>query len=217
MGANDYHFVTRWRVEGTCGEVADVIGAPLDLPRWWPAVYLAVEQLAPLDEWGLGGRVRLVTKGWLPYTLTWEFVVTESTYPNRLAIDVIGDFVGRGAWTFAQDGAFVDVTFDWLVAAEKPLLRLLSGPLRPVFEANHRWAMAQGEESLELELARRRAAVPGLGESDPARAIPPPPGPITYAGVAVLGGAALIGAATVWTLVRIAKRIRRWIRRRKRS
>ena len=24
--ANDYHFVTVWRVEGTCGEVADILG-----------------------------------------------------------------------------------------------------------------------------------------------------------------------------------------------
>ena len=64
---------------------------------------------------------------------------------------------GAGEWTFEQDGPFVNVTFDWRVAAEKPLLRQVSAALRPVFEANHRWAMAQGEESLKLELARRRA------------------------------------------------------------
>jgi hypothetical protein len=204
MAAHDYHFVTRWRVEATRGEVADVLGAPLDLPRWWPAVYLDVEEIEPLDEWGLGGRVRLTTKGWLPYTLVWEFVVTESDYPNRIAIHVSGDFVGRGVWTFEQDGAFVNVTFDWTVAAEKPLLRRWSAALRPLFEANHRWAMSQGEESLVLELARRRAA-----SVDAARAIPPPPGPITYAGVAVLGGAAVIGAAAVWGIRRVVKQVAR--------
>ena len=207
MATNDYHFVTRWRVEGTCGEVADIIGAPLDLPRWWPAVYLDVKEIAPLDEWGLGGRVRLVTQGWLPYTLTWEFVVTESDYPHRLAIHVIGDFVGRGVWTFEQDGAFVNVAFDWRVEAEKPLLRRLSPALKPLFEANHRWAMAQGEESLELELARRRSST-GFGSVE-ASAIPPPPGPITYAGVAVLGGVAFIGAGTLWLASRIVKRVTR--------
>jgi hypothetical protein len=193
MAANDYHFVTTWRVEGTCGEVADVIAAPLDLPRWWPAVYLDVEELEPPDEWGLGRRVRLTTKGWLPYTLTWELVVTESKYPQALGIHALGDFVGRGQWTFEQDGPFVIVNFDWRVAAKKPLLRRMSAALRPVFEANHRWAMAQGEESLKLELARRRAV-----NLQAARAIPPPPGPITYAGVAVLGGAAFLGAGALW-------------------
>jgi len=204
MAAHDYHFITRWRVEATCGEVADVLGAPLDLPRWWPAVYLDVQEIEPLDEWGLGGRVRLTTKGWLPYTLVWEFVVTESDYPNRIAFHVSGDFVGRGVWTFEQDGAFVNVTFDWLVAAEKPLLRRWSAALRPLFEANHRWAMSQGEESLALELARRRAA-----NVEAARAIPPPPGPITYAGVAVLGGAAVIGAAAIWAIRRVVRRVAR--------
>ena len=68
-----------------------------------------------------------------------------------------GDFDGRGVWTFEQDGAFVDITYDWRLSAEKPLLRNLSFLLKPLFEANHRWAMAQGEESLKLELARRRA------------------------------------------------------------
>ena len=51
----------------------------------------------------------------------------------------------------------MDVTYDWRLRAEKPLLRSLSFLLKPLFEANHRWAMAQGEESLRLELARRRA------------------------------------------------------------
>ena len=37
--SNQYHFVSRWRVEGTCGEVADILGDPLAFPIWWPSVY----------------------------------------------------------------------------------------------------------------------------------------------------------------------------------
>ena len=155
--SNQYAFLTRWRVEGTCGEVADILGDPLELPRWWPSVYLHVEELRPPDASGLGRRVRLHTKGWLPYTLTGSprsssrAIRTASRWWRR------GDFDGRGVWTFEQDGACVDITYDWRLSAEKPLLRNLSFLLKPVFEANHRWAMAQGEESLKLELARRRA------------------------------------------------------------
>jgi hypothetical protein len=69
--------------------------------------------------------------------------------------------------------------------------------MKPLFEANHRWAMAQGEESLKLELARRRAT------SDAARArIPPPPGPATYAGAALVGGAVAVGATLVYLMQR---------------
>ncbi len=64
------------------------------------------------------------------------------------------------------------ITYDWKVRGDKPLLRYLSFLLRGVFAANHHWAMAKGEESLRLEIARRHAPTPE------ARAlIPPPPAP----------------------------------------
>jgi hypothetical protein len=200
---SDYHFVSRWRVEGTCGEVADVLGDPLGLPRWWPSVYLSVDELEPPGANGLGRRVRLHTKGWLPYTLRWEFEVVESTYPRGFAIRASGDFDGRGVWTFEQDGRFVDITYDWRLKAAKPLLRNLSFLLRPVFEANHTWAMARGEESLRLELLRRRATSPSAAQN-----IPQPPGPVTYAGVALIAGAAAVGAAVVYLMIRASRRRR---------
>ena len=194
---NDYRFISRWRVEGTCGEVADVLGDPLALAEWWPSVYLQVEELRPPDAQGVGRRVRLRTKGWLPYTLRWEFEVVESRYPYGFTLIAAGDFEGQGVWTFEQNGADVDITYDWRISAEKPLLKNLSFLLKPVFEANHRWAMAQGEKSLALELARRRAT------SDAARPrVPPPPAAVTFAGVALVAGAAAVGAGLVYLLLR---------------
>jgi hypothetical protein len=195
--SSHYEFITHWRVEGTCGEVADILGDPLDLPRWWPSVYLHAEELRPPDARGLGRRVRLHTKGWLPYTLTWALEQTESRYPYGSTLIATGDFDGRGIWTFEQDGRFVNISYDWRLNAEKPLLRNLSFLLKPVFEANHRWAMDQGEQSLTLELARRRAT------SDAQRAqVPPPPGPVTYAGAALLGGAVVVGAGLAYLMLR---------------
>ena len=171
--SNDYRFVPRWAVESTCEEVSNVLGNPLDLPRWWPTVYLEVAELCPPRADGTGRRVRLLTRGKLPYTLRWEFEVVESRSPYGFTIVASGDFEGTGTWTFAQRGPAVDITFDWRIRAEKPLLRWLSFVLKPIFAANHRWAMARGEESLRLELARRHA------RGDPAilAAIPEPPGP----------------------------------------
>ncbi len=142
--------------------------------------------------------MRLLTKGWLPYTLRWEFVVTESRYPFGFTIEATGDFVGRGEWTFVQDGPSVDDHLRLAAfVAKSRCSRSLTPVLRPLFEANHRWAMAQGETSLKLELARRRAT------SDAARAaIPPPPGPVTYAAVALIGGAAVVGGTLAYLLVR---------------
>jgi len=199
--SNDYHFISRWRVEGTCGEVADVLGDPLALARWWPSVYLRVEELRPADALGVGRVVRLHTKGWLPYTLDWEFEVVDSRYPHGFTLLATGDFEGRGVWTFEQDGAHVNAIYDWRLSAEKPLLRNLSFLMKPLFEANHRWAMAQGETSLKLELARRRS----ISDVERAR-VPPPPGPVTYAGVALVAGGAAVAAGLAFLVVRAMRR-----------
>ncbi len=200
---NAYHFISRWRVAGTCGEIADVLGDPLTLPRWWPSVYLQVAEVQAPDARGLGGRVDLLTKGWLPYTIRWQFEVVDSRYPYGFAIDATGDFSGRGVWTFTQDGPVVDIVYDWRISAEKPLLRKLSFLLKPLFEANHRWAMARGEESLRLELLRRRAM-----SAEARRQVPPPPAPVTYTGVALIAGAAALGGALAFLIVKARRRYR---------
>lgn len=76
--------------------------------------------------------------------------------PNRLELRATGDFDGRGVWNLRQDGDQVGITFDWQLTADKPLLRYFSFLLKPLFAANHRWAMARGEESLKRELARKQ-------------------------------------------------------------
>lgn len=171
--APEYHFITHWKVRGTPREVADVLGDPLALSRWWPSVYLEVREIAPGDPVTHVGRViDLYTKGWLPYTLRWRFTVTESRGIDGFALVAEGDFVGTGVWTFVQQGDHVDVEYDWRIRADKPLLRYGSFVLRPIFGANHRWAMARGEESLDLELRRRRART-----DEERAAIPAPPRP----------------------------------------
>ena len=171
MAANDYRFTTVWRIPAQVDEVTAILSDSAGLPRWWPSVYLGVQTVAPGDERGLGKIVDLHTKGWLPYTLRWRLQVVDIR-PDGFTITASGDLEGRGIWTFAQEGPDALVRYDWQVRARKPLLRRLSPLLRPLFAANHRWAMEQGRRSLLLELARRRAG------SDHERArVPEPPRP----------------------------------------
>ena len=189
--------------KGRAGKWPTCLAIPLvSLDGGRQCIWMSKSSSRPTPS-GTGRRVRLFTKGWLPYTLRWEFVVTQSRYPFGFTIEATGDFVGRGEWTFVQEGPSVTITYDWNILAEKPLLKVFTPVLRPVFEANHRWAMAQGETSLKLELERRRA------NSDPARAaIPPPPGPVTYAAVALIGGAAVVGGTLAYLLVRARRKKR---------
>jgi hypothetical protein len=170
--SSDYRFFTVWRVAGTVGEVMEVLGESESLPRWWPSVYLAVNPVRDAGPDGTGAVVDLFTKGWLPYTLRWALTITEPITETGFALTAAGDLIGSGRWTFTVDGPEVVVTYDWRVHAAKPLLRRLSWLLRPAFAANHRWAMARGEESLRLEMRRRRVARGnGIGP------VPAPPGP----------------------------------------
>ncbi len=152
----DYHFVTHWRVEASAQEVSDIFDDALDLVRWWPDVYLEVKELQKGDDDGLGQVYSLHTKGWLPYRLRWNFRVVESRKPFGWTLEAWGDFVGRGSWTFEEDGRWVDITYDWKIRADKPLLRYFSFLLKPIFAANHGWAMTRGEKSLKRELVRRK-------------------------------------------------------------
>ena len=171
MKSNEYNFTTHWRVQSTCQEISDILGNTPDLVRWWPSVYLEVQEMVSGDENGVGKVVSLYTKGWLPYTLRWQFRVTENRSPYGFSLEAWGDIVGLGVWTLAEDGEWVNITYEWCVRAEKPLLRIFSFIMKPIFSANHHWAMRMGEESLRLELVRRTAV------DDARNRISPPPAP----------------------------------------
>jgi hypothetical protein len=169
MTATDYHFIDKWRVEGTVQEVADILEDPLSLPRWWPAVYFEVEELEQGAAHGIGRHIRLRAAGWLPYSLRIDFRTVENRYPYGYSMEATGDLEGTGVWTFAQDGEYVNVTYDWTIRANKAIVRRLSFLLKPIFRSNHNWTMRRGEESLKLELLRRRSPAEADRISSPPR------------------------------------------------
>lgn len=157
MASNDYVFLTEWRIRAPHELIYDILIDGGDLPRWWPDVYLEARVERPPDGGDIGTRVRLHTRGWLPYTLNWTAETVRVDRPSGFEIRATGDFDGRGIWTFEQHGEETYIRFDWQLRADKPLLRWLSFLFKPVFSWNHRWAMARGFESLQKEVTRRLA------------------------------------------------------------
>jgi hypothetical protein len=158
MPVTSYRFRTVWNVHGTCEEVFDVLMDATAFPRWWPSVYLAADVIEPGGPDGVGRTVRIKSRGKLPYSLTWTSRISSKTPPTHLAIAASGDFEGTGVWQLRPSNDGTEVTFDWNISVTPWYLRIGSYFLRPIFAANHRWAMARGGESLERELARRRSA-----------------------------------------------------------
>jgi hypothetical protein len=156
---NQYHFVTNWRVKATEEEVYRILDDVNEIKYWWSAVYLDVRTIEEGSGEGIGKVVELYTKVFLPYTLLWKFRTTEKRFPNHLALEAFGDFKGKGIWTIKQeaDSDYCTIQYDWSIVAEKPILKYLSFFLKPIFSANHHWAIRKGQESFKLELLRRQA------------------------------------------------------------
>lgn len=198
MSFHDYHFLTHWRVKASPEEVYQILEDASSLANWWPAVYLKVFKL----QGGKHPLYDVYTKGWLPYILRWQFSTVKKVPYKHIELEAWGDLYGKGVWSFFSEGKWVNITYDWNIKVNKPLLRHLSFFLKPVFYANHQWAMAKGEESLKLELLRRKARA-----QEELKDIPEPPGPTTTSSLPLLLG--LVGVSFVMVLgIQSIKRFR---------
>jgi len=146
-----YSFTDEWRINGSAADIYGLLSCPRDYPDWWGDAFLEGEgDSGPAAP---GKRARLLTRGRLPYTLTWELECVEAVEPTKLDSRIEGDFVGRGIWTITplEDGA-CKVVLEWNVDVRKPLVRHLTPVLRPVFRWNHSWAMKRGEQRMQALL-----------------------------------------------------------------
>jgi uncharacterized protein YndB with AHSA1/START domain/mannose-6-phosphate isomerase-like protein (cupin superfamily) len=142
-----YAFSDEWDVDAPREAVFAALADSESYPRWWRPVYLDVESGGVP---AVGTRSKQHFKGRLPYHLHTSSVITRYEPPSVLAADVAGDLRGRGEWTLTdRAGGGTHVRFDWVVHADRPLLRVLTPLLRPALRANHAWAIARAVEGLE--------------------------------------------------------------------
>lgn len=142
-----YEFVDEWDVAAPAEAVYAALADGRTYPEWWRPVYIGVDADGP-------ARVGQVStqhfKGRLPYHLHTRSTVVRLDPPRVIVADVDGDLRGRGTWTLtALSPERTHVRFDWVVHADRPLLRALTPVLRPVFRWNHSWAIARAIDGLE--------------------------------------------------------------------
>lgn len=147
MAANDYEFITRWKVKGSVPQVFEVLKAGDRYSEWWKPAYVSTVKRSEKS-------VECIVKARLPYRLrfTTELVGEES--PHEIYLKSYGELAGTGHWSLRAEGECTRVRFDWKVRAEKPWMRWLSLILKPLFRWNHDWVMKQGEPCLQAELDR---------------------------------------------------------------
>jgi uncharacterized protein YndB with AHSA1/START domain len=161
-GGAGYVFVDEWDVDAPIEAVFDAIADARTYPAWWRPVYLDVEADGPPV---VGAVTRQHFKGRLPYHLRTTSTVVSMQRPTSIEGTVQGDLSGHGLWTLSERDGATHVRFDWRVNADRPLLRVLTPLLRPLFRWNHDWAIARAIEGLEPYARRQAAGAPSAPAS----------------------------------------------------
>jgi len=157
MAVNFYRFDERWTIPGFSPEqVYDVLADPKLLPDWWTGVYL---EATPEDAGAaphVGARARVRARGFLPYRILMTLEATVLDPGKVVGVRTSGDLEGTWRATLSSDGVggtYVDIIQE--VIARKPVIRLLSPLLKPVFAWNHYWTSPRGQSGLRAYLTKR--------------------------------------------------------------
>jgi hypothetical protein len=150
MDWSRHTFRSVWHLDARPDAVYRVLARPEEYPAWWPQV----RQVCRTGETTGALRFRSV----LPYDL---FVTARATREDPgegvLEVALRGDLEGLVRWTVRPgppDSGGTRLLFEEDVVVNKPLMRALAAPCRPLFRANHALMMRQGRRGLGALLAR---------------------------------------------------------------
>jgi hypothetical protein len=141
MDWTHYRFRSLWPLPAESAAVYQALERVEDYPGWWPQVR-TVSRLN--DTTGV-----ITIRSVLPYDMTFTARETRrDPAAGVLEIAMTGDIEGWSRWTITADGTGTLARYDQVVDVNKPLLRRLAVPGRPLFRANHRLMMRAGRRGL---------------------------------------------------------------------
>lgn len=153
MATNEYYFLDEWFIPHPIDQVWPYIADNLAYPQWWGEVYDRITPLNDLPPDSVGAKAEVQAHGRLPYRIHFVAEITQVEAPHRLGLKAEGDLTGSGLWTLKPVEGGTAVSFEWIVRADKPVIRLFSPILKPIFAWNHRWTMKKGEAALKRLMA----------------------------------------------------------------
>jgi uncharacterized protein YndB with AHSA1/START domain len=156
MATNQYYFLDKWFIPYPIEKVWPHIVRAEAYLQWWGEVYDHVIPFndAPLNQ--IGAKADVLAHGRLPYRIHFVSEITQVEPPHKLGLKAEGDLAGTGLWTLQAVEAGTAVSFEWIVQADKTIIKLFSPIVKPIFEWNHRWTMKKGEAALKRLLAEQQ-------------------------------------------------------------
>jgi uncharacterized protein YndB with AHSA1/START domain len=169
MAINQYYFLDKWLIPYPVETVWPHIVHAQAYSQWWGEVYDHVIPLNDLPADRIGAKADVLAHGRLPYRIHFVTEITQVEPPHQLGLKAEGDLTGTGLWTLQAAEGGTAVSFEWIVQADKTIIKLFSPIIKPIFEWNHRWTMKKGEAALKRLLIEQQ-----LNEFN--RLTPMPPG-----------------------------------------
>jgi hypothetical protein len=153
LRSNVYEFSEQWHIKNVNpADVCDILADMRLLPEWWRGVYLEAKPI-DWDTPRVGNRTQVMARGFLP--MRHRCVLELSRWsPNLVEFRTYGDLEGVWTGVLSAQGADTRVDVEWRVIANKPIVRLLSPLLRPLFEMNHKWTNARAEVGMRNFVSR---------------------------------------------------------------
>jgi hypothetical protein len=148
----EYSFRTIWIINATIEAVWEALVTSERWPEWWPNLERVVS-VSKGDIDGIGSVRLFIWRGSLPYTLTFEMVVTRKEVPVLLEGVTRGDLEGTGRWTLTKMGnGSTHVQYDWNVRTNRLWMNIMAPLARRFFQWNHDRVMIAGGKGLEKHL-----------------------------------------------------------------
>ncbi|MEU3254968.1 SRPBCC family protein [Streptomyces sp. NPDC006997] len=145
MDWNHYRFRSTWSLPAPPAAVYDALMRAEDYPRWWHQV----RRVDRADD--TSGVISI--RSLLPYDMTFTArQVRRDAAAGVLEAAVSGDIEGWLRWSVTPRGTGSVARYEQVVDVNKPLLRRLALPGRPVFRANHWLMMRSGHRGLTAHL-----------------------------------------------------------------
>lgn len=150
--AEQYSFITHWRIKAPLQDVWNAIYLSEEWPNWWKGVVSVVETVKG-DERGIGSIRIYKLRSPMAYTLSFKLELTERIDQQLLKGTATGELAGTGSWHFAEEpGNITHISCHWNVHTTVRWMNTFAFLLRPLFTYNHNAVMRQGAQSLAKKL-----------------------------------------------------------------
>ena len=154
----DFDMTTKWKLRAEPEELTAIVLDPVLIDVWCSNVFLNSDLIERGAPDGLGMKMRLHAKGWLPFTFYFLAEITELVRHQSMTITLSGDFDGVGESSVKPIGNGLCVTeLRWKVNVNQPHIKPFVKLLKPIGRLNHDWAVRRVCMQLQKEVDRRRA------------------------------------------------------------